>query len=881
MLNRQSDVVRDYMRKYYGSMVENTGEKKPVIQKRMVKKTHLKKSEPTSVNETNGIADIKDQLQNEEKELSEKLLLSSVNSNRESFKKPTNDEPQNFGLQFQKQMLAGTNVMSSDSKFDSNANLPVERGSMLSRRDLEQKFGQSMRAISDMQESKEAFEQYKAESERFIREINGSLHRSLERDFLDNVVKPVKLMDMSAPSGADKLTSSQRSMKELFPQNNYEDMMMKEASPNLYNSIRNIDKTVRSSVASLSKNEPTENLLNYNSIQSRESKSDIYSEQEILDRILSGPRKQGDFRKKRSDNTDTPSLVIPTSKIPKLPEVNQNHSSNHLNAESESYPHLESIRDLGAKFSINKITDSIPKDQNGFADIDQRYEDDEIPQFKKDSHSQPKKDSPRNSDLPSFTKKNNQNLNDSDMDDHEHHGYKVHGNLESNYNTVNDDDQFNYQTERQLSVNEYFSTPSNQELPNFPNGLTKGLENRPKARSITSQNNPLDQSVDPDTLLPSELIDRNIQKKRPLFDNFDCRHSCNLIYDNQFEEPNVLEEEFESEPTTKMTILPGVVRNSDMSQKAIDDQEASRTMTNAFYISERNKLSFKQVDFFKLPEGFDQPSKPSELHMEPQTLPQANHFKKGNEAHIEYEEEMNFETEKPQTLNKEIFTQPQGRDESSITDIEAHRMLLNVQSENSDRVMIDMNTDSRGRPIFKRQTEPEEEEDYYPEAQSQDDDKEDDNNEDDENQKPQSSEEEKENAPEHSDEYDSEKVKRKQAEFDEKFNNLIGKMLNAKATIIQRKWLEVAEAKRESVQIDTLFSKFLQLKKAAIKANKYQIESKVATQTHQYSLKAITKDFHTHIESLQKGSPMVQTNLRELLKHLHVLLMKLNIVFES
>jgi len=864
------------MRKYYGSLLENTGEKKPVAPKRMVKKTHLKKQEPTVITEAKGIADVMAQLQSEEKELSEKLLLSSVNSNRESFKKPTSDDSQSFGLQFQKKMLAGTNIMSSDSKFESNANLPGERGSMLSRRDIEQKFGQSLRAINDMQESRDAFEQYKKESERFIREINGSLHRSLERDFLDSVAKPVKLMDMATPQINDKMSGSQRSLKELFPESSYEDMMMKEASHNFYNSIKSTGKSVRSSVHSLSKPESAEKLLNYNSIQSRESKSDTYSEQEIFDRILSGPRKQGNFRKKRAENWESPDIIIPASKIPKLPEINHDHESNHLDAEPEVYPHLESIRDLGAKFSINKITDSVPRDLNTFAETNRQIEDDEhVPQFTRVSHSQINHFSIDNSEVQSFTNRVGQNLNDSDMDDREYSRYREQGNLQSNYNSQNDD-ELNYHTERQLSVNEYFSTPSNQEPYNLSNRPANVFENRPKQTSNSSQNNLLDQSVDPDSLLPSELIDRNFQKKRPLFDNFDRRNNGNLLYENQYNEPNILTEELETRPSARITLIPGVIRNSDLSQKEVKELDESKAMSKDFYNNARNKLSFKQGDFFMLPEDMDQQAKPSALKVAPQKLPQANDFKKGNPINTEYEE-LNFETEKPQTLTKAILTPPQGRDESSLTEMEAHRMLMNVQSENSDRVMMDMNTDSRGRPLFKRQVDPEQQEQYYAENDSSDD-----------NElgkgilKNQPSEEEKEPAHELSDdEYDSEKARKKQAEFDEKLNALIGKMLSNKASLIQRTWLRVAEAKRESVQIDTLFSKFLQLKKAAIKANKYQIESKVATQTHQYSLKMIAKELSAYLDSQQKDSPMVQTNLRELLKHLHVLLTKLNVVFES
>jgi hypothetical protein len=891
-LTRQNDVVRDYMRKYYGSVAENSSEKKPVVQKRMVKKTHLKKSEPTTVHETNDIGDLNAQVDNEEKELNDRLLLSAVSSNRESFKKPTNDEPSNFGFQFKKQMVPGANIMSSDSKFDSNTHFPGERGSMLSRRDLEQKFGQSMRAIVETQESKEALETYKAESERFIREINGSLHRSMERDFLDNVVKSVRLMDIPAPQVNDKLNVSQRSLNDLFPQASYEDMMAKEASTGFYNSIKNKDKAVRASIGSLSKNEPTENLLNYNSIQSRDSKSDAYSDQEIIDRILSGTKKPGDFRKVKPQHTDAPAPINPPFQLPHHQDESPEHNSNYLNEDSESYPHLESIRDLGAKFSVSKITDSIPNDLDGHdGDGNSFGEEDSIPQFNKNPVHNLKSDSGRNSDLPSFTKKHDQVVIDAGNDHHNYPRSKNNKNLESNYNTNNDDEEFNYQTERQLSVNEYFSTPSNQEPLKLPTGQIKAAEGRPVNRSISSHQSSLDQSVDPDTLLPSELIDRNIQKSRPLFDNFDRRNHGNCIYDNQFEEPNILTEEYESEPNTKLTILPGVVRNSDISQNTLEEREASKTLANAFYFNERNKLSFKQGDFFKLPEGLDQPSNPKEYDTESQEVLQENIFRKVNEANVdEFDEEVNFQTEQPQTLDRETFGPSRGRDESSITDIETHRMLLNVQSENSDRVMIDMNSESRPKPIFTRQPDPEEEDGYYLENNSQDNE----NNEQESQSQEGIKEDElskhpddnikedvKEPSQESSGDYNSEKAKKTQTEFDSKLNVIIGKMLNAKATIIQKKWLQVAEAKRESVQIETLFNKFLQLKKAAIKANKYQIESKVATQTHHYSLASIAKDFGAHLNSLQKGSPMVQGDLRELLKHLHVLLIKLNIVFES
>ncbi len=854
------------MRKYYGSMLDSPGEKKPAAQKRLVKKTHLKKSEPTTVTETSRVSDLRTQLLNEEKELAEKMLLSSASSKRESFSKQGNEESgSNFGLQFQKQVLPGTNIMSSDSKFDSNVNIPGERGSMLSRRDLEQKFGQSMRAIVDTKESKDAMERYKAESEKFIREINGSLHRSLERDFLDNMVKPVRLMDMQIPHVADGLTTSQRSFKDLFPQMSYEDMMAKEASPSFYKSIKSDDKTIRASFATLDNNEPVENLFNYNSIQSRESKSDTYSEQEILDRILNGTRKAGDFSKRTQRKPDAIGLVIPPSKLPKLADVSREHDTNQSTPQSESYAHLQSIRDLGAKFTNNKIADSVAKESNNHGnDRNQSDEDEEIPQFKKSSASHPKPDGSRVSDLPSFTKRDTRNLVDTDDNHQEHSPRQFNGYLESNYNTGNDNEGLNYQTEKQLSVNHYFSTQSNQEAPRSLAIPGTEIQNRPKNRSDSSQYSQLDQSVDPDTLLPSELIDRNIQKKRPLFDNFDRRNDGNFLYDNRFEEPNMLLEEFESESNSKLTILPGVVRNSGIGQPNMSDRKTSRSTNNDMYANSRNKLSFKQADFFATPDGVEL-SDLRDTQMATQEMLQAISFKKGGQIPMDdYELESNFETEQPKTFDKEMLVRVKVRKESADNEIEAQKILMNVRSETSDRVMTDMHNDSKFKPDFNRQKHPAYESDCHENGDPVD----------------QSSEDTEEPVHQYNDTYDSDTEGMKKSDFEARFNRLIEKTLNAKASIIQRRWLQVAEAKRESVQIDTLFSKFLQLKKSAIKSNKYQIESKVSTQTHNYSIALIAKEFNAHLNSLQKGSPMGQSHLRELLKHLNLLMLKLGIVFE-
>ena len=98
-----------------------------------------------------------------------------------------------------------------------------------------------------------------------------------------------------------------------------------------------------------------------------------------------------------------------------------------------------------------------------------------------------------------------------------------------------------------------------------------------------------------------------------------------------------------------------------------------------------------------------------------------------------------------------------------------------------------------------------------------------------------------------------EPVKKKrltEEEFDEKFNELIIKMLNKKAVLIQRFWRSFSANKKKAVNITDLFKEFLMIKRR--NENFVRKNHKLRdVQTNPYSIKIIEKEFHELLDEKQ------------------------------
>lgn len=100
-------------------------------------------------------------------------------------------------------------------------------------------------------------------------------------------------------------------------------------------------------------------------------------------------------------------------------------------------------------------------------------------------------------------------------------------------------------------------------------------------------------------------------------------------------------------------------------------------------------------------------------------------------------------------------------------------------------------------------------------------------------------------------------------EFDSKLDKVIGKMLNRKATVIQRSWRKHNQSKKgsKSVTLSRLFGKFLEIKEKE-KISEFAVRNlQGACQTNGYSIVAVGKKFG---EYLKQQKSLSQTNLKKI-----------------
>lgn len=112
-------------------------------------------------------------------------------------------------------------------------------------------------------------------------------------------------------------------------------------------------------------------------------------------------------------------------------------------------------------------------------------------------------------------------------------------------------------------------------------------------------------------------------------------------------------------------------------------------------------------------------------------------------------------------------------------------------------------------------------------------------------------------------------------EFEDKFNDLIIKMLNKKARLIQRFWRSTRRSKPRDLVIADLFKEFVKIKRRNENFVRKNCDMK-GVQTSNYSIKIIQKEFIAYLDNILYDAPN-SAELTQLVGDLSLLIQKLGI----
>jgi hypothetical protein len=842
-LNRQSELVRSYLKKYYGSVLNPEGSDKALLKSQLPKRRFLKKKQPDDFS-----------LEKSEAPIPETPVKTS---------RPISNK--DFRSRFEKKLPAYKKMISSERKLDSEKSEKAIRESVDSRTSITPlRIAESLRSINESPEARDTVEFFQAESQKFVDSLNASLKRSLRLEFSEGLDKIPSLLDFPSNQNVECLKDDDRKSKEAFElAGQYDDLMLSEASKSLYKSIKgqNPSMEMRSSGNGLFLGSEASEL-NYNSIRSLKQSESLFNEGEVCQLLLNKTQLkfkhssqefpsqiiQGNVSGEKicSQQTESRRPIVNEVDISQEKEIfavigkNDNPSEFLFQVENRTGPLIPLPIKIQREFcerQRNKISEE-EKQQNSKNEFEQfsRQEPEAIAVEEKDEWLvEVQAGDKRNSMEMIPGSINNQEKEhqeqksiDEQISENSNEANKPNTKAPNNNKTSNHANDS--QSDRSLEKDKSEDSPS---LPFDP------LKSNPSGVEgfFTLANS--------DNLLPAELIDlaaagdQFFNKDNPV-----CSQERLMFNQNDF---SVELLHYEQTPEPQHADPRLTLADSRQRTESVDDSSVSSTreisqkirkVNNDFYLNDKNKISLKEEKFFAMPDEIDNES--------------ANFEKAKLIGDIQQMLEANFITEQPNPTKP-----PSPEDPSPVRFRQKSNLYTVIQTDNCN---YEEDEDFHAEHHPANPTAPHSSESRPDELH-------------DSNSLVSDSSDRDCNLSER--EYES------RAKFELALNQVIQRMLSSKAKVIQRHWESYKARQRALVSPESLLAKFLQFKKSASKVNKYKVESKIATQTHEYSMAVLQRDFQNYLSEVTKHSALARSQLVLLLEKNNDRMKKLRVIFKS
>lgn len=767
-----------------------------------------------------------------------------------------------FRSRFEKKLPSYKKMVVSERKLESNKEDIPNRESALSHTSIKPvMLVESLRSIAESQEAQDAVEHFQAESQKFLGSLNTSLKRSLLMEFSESLHTKSKLFDLNSVKEVERLPDEKTKPESPF---NcialYDDLMLREASKTLYDSIKVSHRPKeRMSFGNPLFSGNNDLQLNYNSIRSLKDEETFLDENDVCLKLLSLAKP------KIHQESDPKVLQVQSEKA--VQEQEEPIEVIHVIPEDEQIKNAHEKQILAMIADLHQQSDDSHETENRTgrliepsAQLEENDCDERMDQFpKEEDENEINEEKDRFLITESVPDNHISEIEEKPLEDQSKSIASEIHKSEEQYCTSKSKHE-NYEAIQHIRISaEEIDSPNlvNESLSNKdsdhsePEDAPNDSENSEEAE--TQNQEVASFGVDrffslanPDTLLPAQLIDlATAGDKFFEAENILRNHQRHAMCDNDFS-VDVLNCD-QGMDTQNVVNRLTLAQNRHRNESPVNSTNSStgeifqynRRVNNDFYLSDTNKMSLKEEEFFAMPKEMDNYANSQKRPNLPEDITQLT--------------ESAFNTEQPNPTKP-----PSPRDLSPTRFRQKSKIYTVIQTETSDYVDENDNNVVNDSLDHCKKSDANSLQDQLAKSHSL-----------------------HENS-ELSEEPISEKDDlERQQNFELGLNIVIQKMLSSKAKIIQYHWRKYRNSQLMIVSPEAMFAKFLQLKKAAFKATKYKVESKIATQTHEYSMTGLQKDFHAYLKEITKSSTLARTQLTVLLDKNHDRMKKLRVIFRS